>query len=213
MNSTELLAAVDAAFNTTERVHAAWANPHPGGSPPSEEEYSRVTTPERWRILGERVEAWARVLESRRLVTVRDLPRPNWVLPQVPAAVRGTLISPNAAGAIPLTIGRFPVGTVEDAGIVLGVGIPPVAFARLPDCGCDACDTGSQNELEHLDDLMMSVVTGELRRLDLRDRSITALRDGRWSAAGLDRADDVDAILASSDHGWTEQRGAPWLTP
>jgi hypothetical protein len=172
-----------------------------------------VTDPERWKILGARVQAWVQVLTVTDLVTVWNLPRLAWASSQVLATSGGTLISPRARGAIALTVARFSVGSDDDAGIALGIGTPPVLFARLPDCGCDACDSGSQNELAYLDDLVMAVVTGELRRLDLGDRSITALGDGRWFAAGLDRADDVDAILAARPDGWTEQRGSSWLTP
>jgi hypothetical protein len=209
---TELLSAVDAAFDSAGRVHPGWTDPHAGGTV-LPEEYSRVTDPDRWRILGARVEAWLQVLTSKDLVTVREMPHPGWASPQARAIHGGSVISPRARGAIALTVARFSVGSDDDAGIALGIGTPPVLFARLPDCGCDACDSGSQNELAYLDDLVMAVVTGELRRLDLGDRSITALGDGRWFAAGLDRADDVDAILAARPDGWTEQRGSSWLTP
>ena len=35
--------------------------------------------------------------------------------------------------------------------LTLGVGDPAVCIGWLPDCGCDACDSGSPNELEQLD--------------------------------------------------------------
>ncbi|WP_420871334.1 DUF6226 family protein [Micrococcus yunnanensis] len=40
----------------------AWPAPHPDGAPPREEEYSRVTDPQRYRIAGARARVWAEVL-------------------------------------------------------------------------------------------------------------------------------------------------------
>ncbi|MCY3863114.1 MAG: DUF6226 family protein [bacterium] len=51
------------------------------------------------------------------------------------------------------------VGAV-DAGVSLGVGDPAVLVLAAPDCGCDACDSGSQDAL---DEYMLSVVTGSER--------------------------------------------------
>ncbi|RUQ45316.1 hypothetical protein D8M15_03670 [Micrococcus sp. HSID17228] len=39
-----------------------WPAPHPDGAPPREEEYSRVTDPQRYRIAGARALVWAEVL-------------------------------------------------------------------------------------------------------------------------------------------------------
>jgi len=54
------------------------------------------------------------------------------------------------------------VGAV-DAGVSLGVGDPAVLVLAAPDCGCDACDSGSQDALDELDEYMLSVVTGSER--------------------------------------------------
>ena len=40
----------------------AWPAPHPDGAPPREEEYSRVTEPQRYRIAAARARVWAEVL-------------------------------------------------------------------------------------------------------------------------------------------------------
>ena len=40
----------------------AWPDPHPDGAPPREEEYSRVTEPQRYRIAAARARVWAEVL-------------------------------------------------------------------------------------------------------------------------------------------------------
>lgn len=37
----------------------AWPDPHPDGAPPREEEYSRVTDPQRYRIAVARARVWA----------------------------------------------------------------------------------------------------------------------------------------------------------
>ena len=57
----ELIAAVDAAFVETGRGLSGWPDPHPDRRP-LEEEYSRVTNPQRWAILAARAEAWFKAL-------------------------------------------------------------------------------------------------------------------------------------------------------
>jgi Family of unknown function (DUF6226) len=55
----------------------------------------------------------------------------------------------------------------------------------FPDCGCDAWDSGSENELDHLDVHMLGIVTGSFRRLSSGKRVITVLGDDDWNASGF----------------------------
>ena len=49
-----------------------WPGPHPDGAPPREEEYSRVTDPQRYRIAAARARVWAEVLAEAGAVVVPD---------------------------------------------------------------------------------------------------------------------------------------------
>ena len=83
----------------------------------------------------------------------------------------------------------------------------------IPDCGCDACDSGSQGVLDELDEAIVGVVSGAFRRLASGERVITVIGTDRWSAsssgsARFDRG-EVARILAEPT-GWREVSGAAW---
>lgn len=147
----ELLAAVDAAFDITGRGHSSWPDPHPRMARPDEDEYSRLTSPSRWRIIGARVDAWfAAIVESG----IADLERDvlvQWRDAAGPVISRTDRVVPRSRGALTLVVARSRLGDIDDAGVVLGAGDPAVCMAALPHCGCDACDSGSHSELETLD--------------------------------------------------------------
>ena len=103
---------------------------------------------------------------------------------------------------------------MDDAGVTLGVGDPAVAITWIPDCGCDACDSGSQDVLDELDEAIVGVVSGAFRRLAAGDRVITVIGADRWSGV-VDRspgsaAAEVAEILADPT-GWRGLSGAPWM--
>jgi hypothetical protein len=119
-------------------------------------------------------------------------------------------IVPFAAGALPLAVARSRLGDVDDAGVTLGVGDPAVCVMWFPDCGCDACDSGSQDELDRLDDHIHSIVSGAFRRLSTRDHEITVISEDAWSASGEFGRREVDAILTDPT-GWDQVAGTSWL--
>lgn len=213
----DLLAAVDAAFETTAAGLARWPNPHPLGVSPSEEEYSRVTNPDRWAILGARVEAWIAALHP-----IADLERDvtvTWLDPpgghgHVPTLVGADRMVPRFVTGLPLTFGRSELGGLP-VGVVLGVGDPAWCPGFFPECGCDACDSGSENELDDLDAHVFALVTGRYRRLVRTDGLIEVFDDSRgWSGLGPRAGREVDRILAAPDParlGWTETSGPSWL--
>ena len=92
-----------------------------------------------------------------------------------------------AEGALPLIVARSRIGDVDDAGVTLGVGDPASCVAWFPGCGCDACDSGSQDELDELDRHVAGIVSGSFRRLTDGERQITVLDEHGWSASGLFR--------------------------
>ena len=198
---TDLLDAVEAVFPAAARAidtdPAGWPDPHGDSldAMPAEEEYARVTEPQRYEILGARLAAWERVLTERGLARVVDLgggaaaraevwvpgqagPGPEGTA-QVTVRVweparrdvgdaDGTAADDAIARPHPLVVSAARVPLRDGSGGVLpgwtlGLGRPALVLAILPDCGCDACDTGSARLLEELDQTVVSVVTGHLK--------------------------------------------------
>ncbi|MCV7524892.1 DUF6226 family protein [Micrococcus luteus] len=140
----------------------AWPAPHPDGAPPREEEYSRVTDPQRYRIAGARARVWAEVLaEAGAAVApdpVRGIPLAEAGRADLAVPVDGALrVAPPAGvdGASPWWLLETDVPQDDDGGVLpvlrVAVGAPGQVHALLPDCGCDACDPGSDELLEAVD--------------------------------------------------------------
>jgi hypothetical protein len=212
----ELRRAVDDAFVETGRGSTSWPDPYPDRSSIPEDAYSRLTNPARWRILGVRTDAWLIALVGAGLATVQADPAVTWRTRELPIISRAERLRPTAAGALELVVAHSRIGDVGDAGVVLGVGDPAELVNWFPDCGCDACDSGSQNELEWLDTNIVGIVTGAFRRLTAGPMVITVIDgDGSWSADGFHSGArrigrKVDDILADP-RGWDELSGRSWL--
>lgn len=237
MEAGSLLLAVERAFELTSRGLAQWDDPHP---PPdrvvADEEYSRVTDPAKWRIIGARVDAWLHVLAAEGLATVERGTHVEWVELPGPVVSRADLVRPAVTDGLPLVVGRTLIEGVDDAGVVLGVGLPAAALERIPDCGCDACDSGSADVIAQVDTWVGGIVRGELRHLVRSGSTVTVIGDevrqashtpdlpaGGWftyapAGAGEDLAPtpsptwpfDVDAVLADPT-GWREWSGPSWI--
>lgn len=206
----ELQRAADDAFAVLGRPFAPWPDPHPDRSPP-EDSYSRVTNPEKYLILGARVDAWAAALTELGLAEVVPAAGSAWADNEPPVSIsRWDRIVPGNVGALPLLVCRTDLGDVPGSGIVLGVGDPAELLGWFPDCGCDACDSGSDADLEHLDSYVRSVVTGEFRRLRRGKQSITVVEPLGWMTQGLTRTSRIERILANPKR-WSETSGASWL--
>lgn len=205
----ELTAATESVFERVARGLRRWPDPHQGG-PPGDDDYSVATDAAKWRIIGARVDAWFETLETNGLARIERDAAVDWV--ELP----GTIISrvdravPRTVGALPLVVARSAVGDVEDAGVTVGAGDPATLVAWVPDCGCDACDRGSQPELDEIDRIITSVISGTFRRLESGDRAVTQLDVDGWSASGVFSKDEVDRILEDPS-GWVELSGPPWL--
>lgn len=206
-----LVGAVDRAFARRDPALVTWPDPHTGGRESLPEEYSRVTDAAKWRILGARVDAWVRVLLDRRLAAVHpiDLREITWA-PPVPRFTSAVRVVPVAAGALPLIVVRNAIDDVPDAGITLGLGDPAECVGWFPDCGCDACDNGSEPHLDTLDEYLLAIVGGRYRRLTRGDRVIVDLAPTGWRASGECDDGEVKRILADP-RGWRVLSGAPWV--
>lgn len=216
VSMSELEQAVDAAFVETGAPFSAWPDPNPDRSP-DDDAYSRLTNPGRYLIVGARVDAWIAALRNLDLAATEAASATPWVEDGPPTPVhRSERIVARATGALSIEVSRTHLGGVAGSGIVLGVGNPVEPLGRFPDCGCDACDSGSAAELEYLDLHFRGVISGVFRRLRRGSQSITVIDPPGWGARNLTgfrpRQPRVDAILADP-RGWTETSGSSWLQP
>jgi uncharacterized protein (UPF0548 family) len=174
----DLLADVERAFAVTGADTPPWPDPHLGPDGEMldvrEEEYSRCLDPGKHRILAARAEAWAQVLTARGWAEreeVADGDALPWLVDPYAQTHRTTVLRPHRLGAQTLLLVRTaPDGETgsqdlaqSDAalpGILVGLGDPPLPAETLPDCGCDACDSGSRDLLEQLDRIVLSIVDG-----------------------------------------------------
>lgn len=213
---TELRAAVDAAFVETSRGLRQWDDPH-AGEMPSDDQYSRCLDAAKWRIIGARADAWADALVELGHAAVEHGASVEWRASGFPAVTRADVVHPRVAGALSLAIGRSRIEGVADAGVVLGAvrdGVLVDVVSFLPVCGCDACDCGSQPELDVLDEHIGSVVAGRFRRLTRGESVITVFADGVGAhnlpeSRRMRRSGELDRILANPV-GWHELTGSPW---
>ena len=187
VSERELMARVDAAFAVTGQGLAGWRDPHPDRSP-RDEEYSRLSDPAKWRIVGARADAWIAALVDAELAVIDVGAGVRWAAPPGPVVSRTTRVVPKVSDALPLSVARSQLGSVDDAGVVLGAGDPAVCVVFIPDCGCDACDSGSQDVLDEIDVHIVGVVSGGFRRLWRDDREITVVGDHGWRATGCFRS-------------------------
>ena len=63
-------------------------------------------------------------------------------------------------GTQPVVVAVAPSPSAEEAFVQIGVGEPTEVLDRQPDCGCDACDTGSADLLGTLDDAFVLALSG-----------------------------------------------------
>jgi hypothetical protein len=162
-----IMAEVEEVFAVMGTDTPGWDDPHeqlPGDQSSPDEWYSRVTAPERYRILWTRAQAWEEVImrhgwarrtevAADQLVWATDRPSTDWPV---------TVLEPVQPGGGPLILIRTgsPVGQ-RSPGIVVGTGTPvALPFDIIPDCGCDACDYGSSYLIEELDQEIIPVLDG-----------------------------------------------------
>lgn len=150
----------------------SWPNPHPGMAPAREEEYSRVTDPERYAIVYARARIWADRLHDLAGAKVGPLaPAPLDDEASRGRFDRGVRLTSPRPGTLPLLLlehdaplsGQETPGASGQASLAvlrISVAAPEIVVATLPDCGCDACDLGSQDLLDAIDETVGVVVGG-----------------------------------------------------
>jgi hypothetical protein len=120
-------------------------------------------------------------------------------------------LTPEGDAALSILVVLGAMEGVEDAVIAIGVGTPPVSIGMQPDCGCDACDFGSDDLLTSVDEMFIAVMDGNLIYAEDKDWTLTVGVNG-WSAHG---SEDFDALVARAHSGASIGRrmitGAAWL--
>ncbi len=154
----------------------SWPDPHPDRSP-REDEYSRVTDPARYGVVHARGRVWAQVLADLTAARVEELPA---AVPDAAGRVgydRAVRVVPPRVEGLPLLLLERDVrdAAYEAPLAVLEIAVarPEVVVERWPDCGCDACDTGSADLLDAVDRTIVAVVGGPF----------VVLQAHRWQAS------------------------------
>lgn len=212
--ATALLPGVEESFGSLRGELADWANPRPGGAQPLEEEYSRCLDPHRYRLLGVRAEAWIETVTAAGVGVARSVApeEVRWAGEIHLHPTRATVID-GRAGTQPLVVAWAPVDGVEDSLVLVGVGDPTHVLERQPDCGCDACDTGSADLLNTVDDAFILALSGGVHAVRSGERVVIRSING-WSASGSFEPGEVEQWLADADAGRRTDgvvRGEPWL--
>lgn len=216
MDLDTVCSAVADAFAETGAATPDWPDPHPDRQP-AEDEYSRCLDPAKYQIVGARAEAWLRALTGLGLATVarvEDLGAARRDDPPrgAPMMTRARWVRPHRPSAIPLLVCFRSFEGVPDNVVSLGAGEPAVEIASAPDCGCDACDSGSTDLLEELDDHVLDVISGAFVHVRTRHGVAQGRRNG-WSASGFGERGLVEQVLSDARAGRSRHpvlRGACW---
>lgn len=214
MDTQGLRHAVAVEFATTGAETPPWPDPHPECGDPLEEEYSRCFDPGKYRILRARADAWVNALIGFGLATFEEVEAPAaawWDELDIPidTVVR---LRPLRAGTISLLLAFGSMDGVRDAVVIVGAGEPTVQLVTLPDCGCDACDSGSEYLLEEFDEHLLAVVSGEFVHVTTKKGTRVTATGSGWSADGM-TARKVEKVLADARAGRSPHRvvqGLSW---
>ena len=205
-----LLPAVDEAFIRLRGDLADWPNPHPGGAAPAEHEYSRVTNPERYRLLAVRADAWIEAVTAAGVGVAEQVAPADvaWQREQHLAPSR-VIVVRGAAGTQPIVVGVL----ADETFVQIGVGQPVEVLDRQPDCGCDACDTGSVDLLETVDRAFILALSGGVYVVRGRGSSVVRRRLDGWSSTAVDHGVAEQWLAEAADGRRTKGvvRGGAWL--
>lgn len=208
MEIHDLLAEVTQRFTAHPSGGTRWDDPHEHRDI-SDEEYSRVSEPERYAVVGARARSWIKALESLELGTAQNVEAPPWAYG--PTDGRAVLVTPVRAGALSILVVLGSTEGIEDA-VALGAGDPSVLIRMEPFCGCDACDSGSDNLLTAIDALFTGIIDGSFLYAEGEDWKLTVGANG-WSASGSQDFDSlIDKARAGTSIGRLMITGDPWLT-
>jgi hypothetical protein len=126
----------------------SWPNPRPDMRSATAEEYSRVTDPQRYRVVHARARVWTSALEDLLdAEVIRYAPDAGAISGQ--SVARVTRVTSGRSGTLPLLFQEEDVPLAAGEGrlpvLRISLSYPDVVIATFPDCGCDACDCGSDD--------------------------------------------------------------------
>jgi Family of unknown function (DUF6226) len=183
MDLTDVARAMQTAYDAA--APPAWPSPRAPMEAPGDDEYERVSDPERYAVVHLRAAAWADALLSAEDVT---------------GAADGdaTVLRSSRPGTAPLTLRTRHVPTLGGFGdlpmLDVCLGDPPISLLTAPDCGCDACDWGSASLLDAIDDAIGAAVGGPVVILQGDDWEarwiggrLGSSASGTWASKRFDR--------------------------
>lgn len=156
----------------------------------------------------------------------------HWAVPPRVERYRTTVLNPRRPGALPLVLARTAPDEAAGStdlvgrealilGLVIGIGNPAVPVSTVPDCGCDACDSGSRDLLEDLDSTLLSVVDGSFEAVlrpgwTSQRTSFGAEGGGEGDSEGdSEEGSRLTMTLTAQPwaEGWTPRPLGPAITP
>jgi hypothetical protein len=154
--------------------------------------------------------AWISAVTELGLATHHSTHVPSWASESETS--RAIKVTPNAAGALSMVVvlGWFESDHATVASIE--VGTPPVTVEMLPVCGCDACDSGSEDLLSSIDEAFLGIMDGHFLYAEGRDWTLRASKDG-WSGSGSQDFEElVNSARDGHEIGKRMLTGASWWT-
>lgn len=141
----------------------SWPDPHPDMASPKAEEYSRVTRPERFRIVAARARVWADVLGAISGIGVEPMAVKDVERAGPDNLTNALRLRSTRPRTLPLLLLLRQVPARAAAGTMTALHIcaerASVVLAGVPACGCDACDGGSDSLLAAIDDTISGFVS------------------------------------------------------
>lgn len=204
----ELRRAMEENYRRDAAQLPSWPDPHADRSP-TDDEYSRVLDPAKWRVVTARAEAWTTAIVDDGIGDLRRGAAVEWATSHGQPFTRVDRLTSRRPETLPLVLGHRGFQGRDDNALIVAAADPAIDLELVPHCGCDACDSGSQEVLDAVDGAIASVVTGAYRRLTDGDRWIDVRLDG-WSASGEFGYDEIDDVLRSPV-GWHEVTGPSWI--
>jgi hypothetical protein len=144
----------------------AWSPPRPADVEAQPEEYERVTDPQRYRVVHARARAWVAALAGQPGIRVAPLGADELTGTRRTGPMdRGVRVTCDRPGTLPLLFCERDATTSDDGRAIVPIlqiclARPDLELEIQPDCGCDACDFGSANLLDAVDDAVTEVLRG-----------------------------------------------------
>jgi hypothetical protein len=190
-----------------------WEPTHPRGSMPRVEEYSRCLDHGKFRVLAMRADAWGAALVELGVAQTAPILDPigAWLdHDEDRLSDRAFWLQPARTNGQPLLFSVWSEWPdAPESMMEIGFGDPASSVLRLPFCGCDACDDGSEILLEEFDEHVESAVTGVLSFVQTDDWVEISTAHGSHGG-GLHHGTAVEGLADCKSQGRTVH-GPSWI--